>query len=47
MTFESSVISYGSKTNAKEASKRLAFESSVISYGSKTKGSFVTVENKV
>ena len=34
--FESSVISYGSKTTGMTLMKPLQFESSVISYGSKT-----------
>ena len=34
--FESSVISYGSKTLMKIIMKNIWFESSVISYGSKT-----------
>ena len=34
--FESSVISYGSKTETPAAAQPLMFESSVISYGSKT-----------
>ena len=35
--FESSVISYGSKTSEKIKKYLSPFESSVISYGSKTK----------
>ena len=34
--FESSVISYGSKTALDELTRTKEFESSVISYGSKT-----------
>ena len=34
--FESSVISYGSKTQTEYKRDELPFESSVISYGSKT-----------
>ena len=34
--FESSVISYGSKTNGFIVAAVMEFESSVISYGSKT-----------
>ena len=37
--FESSVISYGSKTSPIAKSSILTFESSVISYGSKTQKS--------
>ena len=36
-SFESSVISYGSKTFCQVVTLKEAFESSVISYGSKTK----------
>ena len=36
MEFESSVISYGSKTRLKRLRNQQGFESSVISYGSKT-----------
>ena len=36
LQFESSVISYGSKTANPDGSSNAKFESSVISYGSKT-----------
>ena len=38
LEFESSVISYGSKTSKNAGKVRARFESSVISYGSKTRG---------
>ena len=41
--FESSVISYGSKTERNLAQKQIKFESSVISYGSKTSIHFIDV----
>ena len=45
LKFESSVISYGSKTVTSLAKKSLVFESSVISYGSKTATFFNVVLN--
>ena len=39
MQFESSVISYGSKTGTFDLDTKTLFESSVISYGSKTEAS--------
>ena len=44
--FESSVISYGSKTEFGFGKERLQFESSVISYGSKTLCNLRRVSNK-
>lgn len=35
LRFESSVISYGSKTNGSQLTREVLFESSVIPYGSK------------
>ena len=40
--FESSVISYGSKTQNTPQTLTIKFESSVISYGSKTKKSTIS-----